>query len=179
MPNLLKLSPQAVGAFGERAVETELLRYGWIPANVNATVKNAADFDIYAVKRGHTVHLRVRACGPDTRAFQFGGFDPGEQVQVGKFNDTDFTVLVSMSSERSRDQFYVLPSRIVREEIALRQKDYLSMAKRDGTARKDTGHWRLQLAKRKDGRQEGGYGLEDKWKQYLGAWDLLERQAER
>jgi hypothetical protein len=109
MRNLCKLSHQAVGAFGESAVEAELLRHGWIPANVNATIKNAADFDIYALKNGHTVHLRVRACGPDTRAFQFGGFDPAEQVKVGKFNDTDFTVLVSMSSDRNRDQFYVLP----------------------------------------------------------------------
>jgi hypothetical protein len=169
-----KLSRQGVGAFGERAVEAELLRRGWIPANVNATVKNAADFDIYAVKTGHTVHLRVRSCAPDTRAFQFGGFDPGEQVKVGKFSDTDFTVLVSMSSDRNRDQFYVFPSRVVRQEIALRKREYLSVAKRDGTARKDTGHWTLRLAKRKDGRQEAGYGLEDKWKAYSDAWDLLE-----
>jgi hypothetical protein len=95
-------------------------------------------------------------------------------VKVGKFSDTDFTVLVSMSSDRNRDQFYVLPSRVVREEIVRRQKDYLSVAKRNGTARKDTGHWTLRLAKRKDGRQEAGYGLEDEWKQYLEAWDLLE-----
>jgi hypothetical protein len=175
MRNLLKLSHQAVGAFGERAVEAELLRRGWIPANVNATVKNAADFDIYAVKRHHTVHLRVRACGPDSRAFQFGGFDPGEQVKIGKFSSTDFTVLVSMSSDRNRDQFYVLPSRIVREEIAQRQKDYMAVTKRDGALRKDTGHWTLRLASRRDGQQQGGYGLAQKWEQYLDAWDLLER----
>ena len=155
MTNSMKLNHQAIGAFGERAVEAELLRRGWIPANVNATVKNAAD-------------------GPDLRAFQFGGFEPGEQVKVGKFSDTDFTILVSMSSDRSRDQFYVVPSSVVRQEIALRRKEYLSVAKRDGAARKDTGHWTLRLAKRKDGRQEAGYGLEDKWKQYLEAWDLLE-----
>jgi hypothetical protein len=68
-----------------------------------------------------------------------------------------------------------LPSRVVREEIVLRQRHYLGVAKRDGTARKDTGHWTLRLAKRKDGRQEPGYGLEEKWKQYLEAWSLLER----
>jgi hypothetical protein len=127
----MKLNHQAVGAFGERAVEAELLRRDWIPANVNATVKNAADFDIYAVKKGHSVHLRVRACGPDSRAFQFGGFDPGEQVKIGNFSDTDFTVLVSMSSDRNRDQFYVVPSRVVREEIAQRRKQYLSVPRRD------------------------------------------------
>jgi hypothetical protein len=175
MSSSLKPTPQAVGAFGERAVEAELLRRNWIPANVNATVKNAADFDIYAVKKGHTVHLRVRPCGPDSRAFQFGGFDPGEQVKIRKFSDADFTVLVSMSSDRNRDQFYVLPSRVVREEIALRQKEYLSAPKRDGAPRKDSGHWTLRLKKRKDGRKRAGWGLEDKWKQYLEAWHLLEQ----
>ena len=56
---------------------------------------------------------------------------------------------------------------MVRQEIALRQSEYLSVAKRDGTTRKDTGHWTLRLAKRKDCPQEAGYGLEEKWKQYL------------
>jgi hypothetical protein len=29
--------------------------------------------------------------------FQFGGFDPGEQVKIGNFSDTDFTVLVCVT----------------------------------------------------------------------------------
>jgi hypothetical protein len=41
-----KITHQAAGAFGEKAVEAELLRHNWIPANINQTVKNAADFDI-------------------------------------------------------------------------------------------------------------------------------------
>jgi hypothetical protein len=43
-----KMTPQAVGAYGERMVEAALLRLGWIPSNVNASVKNAARFDIVA-----------------------------------------------------------------------------------------------------------------------------------
>ena len=76
------LDAQLVGAFGEKAVEAELLRRGWIPANVNATVKNAAGFDIYAVKQNRTVHLRVKACGPKMKEFQFGGFVPNQPVPV-------------------------------------------------------------------------------------------------
>jgi hypothetical protein len=38
-----------------------------------------------------------------------------------------------------------------------------------------SGHWTLRLAKRKDGRQDAGYNLEDKWREYLEAWHLLER----
>jgi hypothetical protein len=46
------LSNQAVGAYGEKAVEAELLRHQWIPSNVNATVKNAAEYDLIAQKGG-------------------------------------------------------------------------------------------------------------------------------
>lgn len=169
-----KITPQAVGAYGERAVEAELLRHRWIPANVNATVKNAADFDIYALKQGRTVHLRVRACGPNLRAFQFGGFIVGKAIEIAAFSDLDFTILVGMGTKRIDDQFYVLPTHIVREEIALRRQDYLRTVKRDGNPRKDTGHWTLRLAERQDGRQEGGYGLEKKWSHYLNAWNLLD-----
>jgi hypothetical protein len=42
------MTPQAVGAYGEKVVEAALLRLGWIPSNVNASVKNAARFDIVA-----------------------------------------------------------------------------------------------------------------------------------
>lgn len=169
----VRISAQAVGAFGERAVEAELLRHGWIPANVNATVKNAADFDIFAVKDDKMVLLRVRACAPDSRCFQFGGFEPEKPVQLADFKNNDFTVLVAISSDRSKDEFYVMPSHVVRDEIILRQKDYLAILKKDGGKRKDTGHWVLHLAKRKDGRQQGGYGLAEKWAQYCNAWDLL------
>lgn len=167
------ISAQAVGAFGERAVEAELLRRGWIPANVNSTVKNAADFDIFAVKEGKMVLLRVRACAPDARRFQFGGFEPEEPIQLENFKTNDFAVLVSISSDRAKDEFYIMPSHVLREEIILRQKDYFAVAKKDGTKRMDTGHWALHLAKRKDGQQQGGYGLAEKWAKYRDAWDLL------
>ena len=171
----IKISPQAVGAFGEHAVEVELLRHGWIPANVNATVKNAADYDIFARKDAKTVWLRVRACAPDSRIFQFGSFEPGKPVRMEVLEKNDFTVLVAISSNRTKDEFYVMPSHVVREEIILRQKDYLAVPKKDGTKRKDTGHWALHLAERRDGQQQGGYHLEEKWKEYRDAWGLLSK----
>jgi hypothetical protein len=71
--NLMRvpMSSQAVGAYGEKIVEAELLRRGWLPANVNATVKNAAEFDILAQKEGRIVCLRVKTCGIGQRAFIF------------------------------------------------------------------------------------------------------------
>jgi hypothetical protein len=66
------LSAQAVGAFDEKAVEAELLRRGWIASNVNASIKNAADFDIFALKGARIVRIRVKTCGPGFDAFVFG-----------------------------------------------------------------------------------------------------------
>jgi hypothetical protein len=174
------IAGRAVGAFGERAAEAELLRNGWIPANVNATVKNSADFDIYARKPGsdRTVHLRVKACKPNSRIFQFGGFKPEKPIPIPDFNVCDFTILVSMGGERATDQFYVVPTRVVRKEIALRRRDYLKVAKRDGGARKDTGHWALYLDSRQDGKDEGGYGLAKKWKCYLENWKSFESDVD-
>ena len=47
----LQMSHQAVGAYGEKVVEGELLRRGWITSNVNASIKNAVDFDLFALKQ--------------------------------------------------------------------------------------------------------------------------------
>jgi hypothetical protein len=54
-------SRQAVGAYGEKVVEAELLRRSWIASNVNASVRNAAEFDVIAQKDGRVALLRVKA----------------------------------------------------------------------------------------------------------------------
>lgn len=163
-----RISPQAVGAYGEKVVEAELLRCGWLPSNVNASVKNAADYDILAHRPGKPViRVRVKTCGPGIDAFQF-------ITPRGAVEDLDFTVLVRMGKDRAADEFYVLPTRVLWGEIAARKTDYMAQMKKDGTARKNTNHWALRLRSRRDGRIEGGYGLADKWRQYLGGWSQLE-----
>jgi hypothetical protein len=51
---------QVVSAYGEKVVEAELLRSGWLPANVNETVSNAANFDIFAQKGDRIVSIQVK-----------------------------------------------------------------------------------------------------------------------
>ena len=170
----IKMTSQAVGAFGEWSAVVELLRRGWVPANINGTVKNAADFDIYALKGRRHVNLRVKACQPGSRAFQFGGFSPGEPVAMEKFEDFDFTILVSIGKRRGDDEFFIMPSHVVRDAIIERQQAFNSRPKRDGSPRKDTGHWTLRLDGRKDGVEEGGKNLAKKWDQYRENWGLLE-----
>jgi hypothetical protein len=99
-----KIKSQAVGAYGEKVVEAELLRCLWVPANINASIKNAADFDIFALKNGRTVHIRVKTCGPDVKEFQFSS-KRGQKITTTGFTNADFTVLVSMEKVRNEDEF--------------------------------------------------------------------------
>ena len=171
-----ELTPQKVGAFGERAVEAELLRRGWIPANVNPTVKNAADYDIFAYKPSVQVLLRVKTCGPTQPGFQFGGFK-GE-IQTEGFARHDFTILVRMGHDRRDDQFYVVPTRVVREQLKKHREHYLGVRRRDGESRKDLGHWTKHLAGLGSGEDRPSHGLQRRWAHYLGNWALLEGFAE-
>jgi hypothetical protein len=168
------ISHQAVGAYGEKVVEAELLREGWIPSNVNASIKNAADFDIFAWKASRGVRLRVKTCGPQMDAFQFGGFIPGKDIPYEDLGATDFMVLVRMGETRETDQFYVIPTRIVRETLGIYKKAYLAQKRRDGGARKDTGHWTLRLNELKTKEDRPNYGFERKWAKYRDKWPLLE-----
>ena len=93
----LDITTQAVGAYGEKIVEAELLRHGWLPANVNKTVPNAATFDIFAYRAKNLVAVRVRACGHEQNGFVFTKFKPDET-----FAPHDFTVLVKMGADRKR-----------------------------------------------------------------------------
>jgi hypothetical protein len=166
-----------VGAFGEKAVETELLRRNWIPANVNASIKNSADFDIFAKKGARTVHIRVKTCGADHSSFQFGGFKPGLQIQDTRFSKTDYTVLVKMGTagRRENDVFYVIPTATVRKRIAAYRDEYLRNAKRNGEPRKDIGHWTLHLKPLRNGEKRFNYDCARHWKTHLENWKALER----
>jgi len=159
---------QLVGAFGERSVEAELLRRGWVAANVNASVKNAADFDIFALKNGRTIQVRVKTCGPGVTGFQFN-FPPNLPISLDGIGRSDFTILVRMDKTREGDKFFVMPTAQLRKEVAARQKAYLSIPTRQGQKRKDTGHWTLHF--------RGGTGIDENWKKYLEAWNLLEGET--
>jgi hypothetical protein len=160
------ITPQAAGAFGEKAVEAELLRRNWLPANINHTVKNAAQFDIFALKGDRLVQIRVKTCRPEMTAVLFPGFK-GQAVGI---EETDFTIVVRMGSERKDDKFYVMPTKVVRKEIHERAMEH----KVKHVNAKDIGMWRLSFAPRKDGQEEAGRDIERKWGKYLGCWESLE-----
>jgi len=166
------MDSQAVGAYGEKAVEAELLRRGWLPANVNASVKNAEAFDIFARKTGQFVGLRVKTCGVGWQAFQFN-FPRDREIKT-TVEATDFTILVSMGDTRARDEFYILPTREVRAAIAAHRSHYLATLKRDGSRRKDTGQWTIYLKNLASGLERPSHGYAETWRSYLDRWDILD-----
>lgn len=178
MTEQIKIKAQAVGAFGEKATEAELLRRAWLPANVNATVKNAADFDIFAWKGERSVRLRVKTSGPGQNAFQFGGFVPGEEIRFDKFGDSDFTILVRMGENREGDDFYILPTGVIRRQLSTYRQYYLAIPRRDGGKRKDDGHWTLWLAELRSREDRPNYGFAKKWTLHRDNWSLLDSPAE-
>jgi len=166
---------QLVGAFGERAVETELLRREWLTSNVNASIRNAADYDMFAKKGSQTVHLRVKACGEKYNEFQFGGFRPGQDISFKDIDDSDFTILVKMGSNRADDIFYVVPTKLLRKQISESRRAYLAQSRRDGKPRKDTGHWTLHLGDLRSGEDRPSHGFRRKWARYSDNWKSLEK----
>lgn len=167
-----KLRRQQVGAFGERIVEAELLRRGWITANVNASIKNAKDHDLWARQGSREVSIRVKTCAPGQKHFQIGGFRRGERIDTD-IGDQDFTVLVKMGQDSKSDDYYIVPTRVVRQELEARRQEQSGRRKRDGSEIKDIGKWNLILPERKDGQIRAGEGLERKWARYRDNWDLL------
>gem|GEM_PF-3326334 len=167
------IDSQLVGAFGEKAAEAELLRNGWRTANFNNSIKNSADHDLIAVKANRTVHLRIKTCGPGQDAFQFSA-RPGQDLATADLADDDYTILVRMGRAPGDDQFYIMPTRILREQINAHRRAYLNQARRDGRPRKDLGHWTLRLKPTRGGEERPNYGFVSKWKAYRDAWETLE-----
>ncbi len=169
-----RIHHQAVGAYGEKAVEAELLRWGWIPANVNASVKNAANYDIVAQKKGEVALIRVKTCGPGQRAFQWS-IAKGKRFSAMGVPENDFTVLVSMGEARDDDEFWIVPTPVVRRRLKEAQDEYYGQLKRDGQPRVDNGQCTLWLdqLKRETQQTRQAYGIADAWKSYRNSWALL------
>jgi hypothetical protein len=168
-----KMTPQAVGAYGEKMVEAALLRLGWIPSNVNASVKNAARFDIVAQgPEGKLVPIRVKTCAPGQEAFQYG-FKPKQPVPMDDINPVDFTVLVAMGESAADDRFFVMPTIDLRKALKVASVEFYAGHRRDGKPYVETGQISLHLRSLRNQEDDSRRGFAQKWERYRGAWDLL------
>ena len=168
-----KMTTQAVGAYGEKMVEAALLRLGWFPSNVNDSVKNAARFDIIAQGRqGQLVPLRVKTCGPQTEAFQYG-YDRLKPIPTDDLHHNDFTVFVAMGKSAPEDRFFIVPTRKVREALEEGRILYSNRTRKDGRRLAQDVQFSLRLRPLRSGEDQPQRDLARKWKCYLNAWGLL------
>jgi hypothetical protein len=172
-PSTQRIAAQIVGAIGEKAVEVELLRRGWITANVNTSIKNVADYDLFAHKGERAVSIRVKACHFTLRAFQFH-FGLGKTIVQHDLANNDFSIMMVVGDVRQNDEFYIMPTRILREQINEHRDYYLNQPKRGGGPHKDGGHWALSLDDAKSDPDRHNHGYAKKWKVYHDGWEGLD-----
>jgi hypothetical protein len=167
-PTDKKTRKALIAAFGERTVEAELLRRGWVTANVNSSVRNAKDFDLFAAKNGRLLQIRVKTCSQN-EDIQYSV--PKEQeIPLHGIAEIDFTVVVRMGADRSSDRFYIIPTRVVLEALSAWRTAALP-------TQKDTGQWVLRWRELQSGEDKPNYGFERKWQGYLNAWAALDEAA--
>jgi hypothetical protein len=76
-----------------------------------------------------------------------------------------------MGTKRGEDQFYVIPTCILRPQIEASKEHYMGQTKRGGGNHVDLGMWTLHL----DGNKEQlNHGYSEKWKTYLDNWASLD-----
>jgi hypothetical protein len=170
-----KMTPQAVSAYGEKMVEAALLRLGWIPSNVNDSVKNAARFDIIAQgPDGLLVPIRVKTCGPQVEAFQYA-YKRDRPIPTDDLLSGDFTVLVAMGECMTDDRFFIIPTQKVRDELEAGRIAYRDGTRKDGQPLAQNVQFSLHLRppSRSGMDQPPQRDLARKWERYLDGWKLL------
>jgi hypothetical protein len=170
--DLANIDTQRIGRMGELVVELELLARGWLVGNFNATTANSAGWDLFATRGARSVKLRVKAKRPGVDCFRWSAKGDGSVfLHLDPGADDDFVAAVSFGADGLPD-VYVLPSCSVEAELRGNHAEWLSGAKRDGGARKDTSMRHLYI----DHRAELGraHGYASKWATWRGAWDALD-----
>ena len=139
------------GAAGEYTVAAELSRRGWL---ATVTIKNAPGTDVLAQRLDDG-----RLVGIQTKTSTGNGFLLGAGSERPAKRDDSWYVLVLLPVIPARARCFVVPSDHIAAIAFASHRFWLSMTKRDGTARKDS-----------DMRQVKATDICE----YEDAWDLLD-----
>jgi len=171
---MTKSDSQLVGAMGETIVLYELMHRGWVPANVNAFVRNARNIDVVAIKEEFQIALSVKTSGPNSATnFQLGGKPDTPLFNKHNGAKASYVCFVILDSKLSRAyKIYVVPVQIAESIIQATDKHWRSMPRRDGQPRKP-GIRGIRFSG-KDTLGNIASGFSEKWACYLDAWDQLE-----
>lgn len=169
----VSVDTQRVGRMGEIAVELALLARGWMVGNFNATTRNSAGWDLFAVRGERSIKIRVKTKRPGVTDFRWSAKKDGTILAgLNHSDDSDFVTAVSFRSLSTYGDFevYVVPAAIVEKTLAENHAAYIAEPGRGGRSRKDSNQRNLVLDDRID---QIGHGYKVKWAEYRDAWDLL------
>jgi hypothetical protein len=167
--DLSGIDTQRIGRMGELVVELELLARGWLVGNFNATTMNSAGWDLFATKGGRSVKIRVKAKRPGTSSFAWSRKRNGRVFDLIDGDDEDYVAAVSFLTV-GPPAVWVLPSRMVEDELLSSSAAWLAGERRGGGTRKDTAVLRVHMDDRVGA---PGHGYAETWAGYLWAWDSL------
>ena len=171
-----KVSQQELSRLAELAVEAELTKRGWLVGNFNASIKNAAVYDLFAVKEKFKSTLRVKGVRLDDKLngnLLYATKKNGEIfLNLYEKDEKDLSVIVGLK-DGSPEFYYIVPTYIINEEIKTGHKNWLKNPKKDGTPHKDSS---LRQIKFNDKTDKISAGYKIKWKKYFNNWRLLENK---
>ena len=101
------------------------------------------------------------------------------EIDLGGFRGPDFMIFVWFHDKDNCDAYrmFIVPANVVDRSVFQAHELWHSHPKKDGSARKLTDHVMIRM-NGKDNDTCIGNNFAEKWKQYEGNWDQLERRTE-
>jgi hypothetical protein len=148
-----------VGNAGEFYVVAELLKRGVVAA---LAPRNARAFDVLATRGHHAVRIRVKTKSGQYDPWQWVAKKSGD-IFLELSKESDFTVLVNLTEDRSDMRFYVVPTHMIHDWLC---EDFATWCKTPGKGGRphDSTTNQRHLSFKK---------FEPQLEQYREKWDVL------
>ena len=161
-----KSETQVVGRLGELLVEQVLITRGWLVANFNASIRNAAIYDLCAVREQTVITVRVKARRADVSAFRWSVKKNGV-IFSNIRKSGDFVIAVSTGDA---PEFYVLPTHVVNRALKRNYRHY----RKDRPRTKD---WSARIIWLSGSPKARSRGYAQRWRKYWNNWSLLKQRG--
>lgn len=168
---------QAIGSAGELIVQARLLVRGWIAGNVNSGgMRNAPAIDLVAMKGRRTCRIAVKSTGHGGTSVQWN-LKPGWTTLFKGQELPNFVIFVWFHNRKLLDdcKIFVVPAKRVNRDVLKSHLFWHSHKRRDGLARKNTGHVAIWWTGN-DTPKSLSRGYARKWKIYEDNWAQLTRR---
>ena len=162
------------GAIGEKLVELSLLWNGWVPANLNQSVRNAPNIDILAAKDNQTVSIQIKTSGPNSQSMLQLGYKSANGVFNTKNGPkAEFIIFVRLF-DKEEYEIYIVPFEEAERVAMQTYLDWKKTPKIDGTKRK---RYPAVIRFTPNRNRPDVSNYQEKWAHYKDAWHILDKSA--